>query len=212
MQDEAVNSWYLVGDLDRCERLPQFSKLYAELPVHPCSFCQCSLVGSSVLPRAHRNRCRRAKLPDLGQIDANRRTTQGQIWGVVKAKKLSPLKGCSRIDFSIAITKLSAVLLRVLPTLERVKTTRFDKRSLLRNADTKAVFLGPKGLVDNSLVSPAPSISRSRHANLGDGNEKAPPVLRTLSPARIFPRYCLIVASYSHQLFPYRFPIRRALC
>jgi hypothetical protein len=84
---------YLVDDLDHCERLPQLSKLYAELPVHLCSFCQCSPGGSSVSPRARRNRCWMAKQQDLGPIGASRRTTQGQMWRVEGVTKWSPLKG-----------------------------------------------------------------------------------------------------------------------
>jgi hypothetical protein len=145
---------YLVGDLDHCERLPQFSKLYSELPVHPCSFFQCSLGGSSVSPRAHRNRYWTAKLQDLGQIGANRRRMQGEMWAAAEVTKLSPLKGCSRIYFSIAIMKLSAK-----NASQRVKATRFGKRSLLlrrlvlRQKHCLTLFLTPKRLVDNSLVS-----------------------------------------------------------
>jgi len=88
---------YLVGDLDHCERPPQFSKLYSELPVHPCSFFQCSLGGSSVSPRAHRNRCWMAKLQEPGQVGANRRTVQGPMLGVVEVRRLSPLKAVVEI-------------------------------------------------------------------------------------------------------------------
>jgi hypothetical protein len=141
---------YLVGDLNHYERLPQFSKLYSESPVHPCSFFQCSLGESSVSPRAHRNRCWTAKLQDLGQIGANRRRMQGQMWAAAEVTKLSPLKGCSRIYFSIAIMKLSAK-----NASQRVKATRFGKRSLpLRRLRQKhCLFLTPKRLLDNSLVS-----------------------------------------------------------
>ena len=84
---------YLEGGLDHYEKLPQFSKLYAELPVHSCSCSQCSLDGSGVSPRAHRNRYWTAKLQDLGQIGANRRRMQGRMWAAAEVTKLSPLKG-----------------------------------------------------------------------------------------------------------------------
>jgi hypothetical protein len=88
---------YLEGGLDHYEKLPQFSKLYAELPVHPCSCSQCSLDGSDVSPRAHRNRCWMAKLREPGQVGANRRTAQGLMLGVVEVRRLSPLKAVVKI-------------------------------------------------------------------------------------------------------------------